>query len=137
MLRCGKTAQTAIAAMSALAEIHDGGQSRLSSIDIAQRRDLSAPLVAKLLSILSVNGLVLGTRGPGGGYWLARDPKTITLAQIVEHFEKDADGPMCPFGPKWCGHGEPCPLHENIERMNREWQEFLDTTTLAVFKLIP
>jgi Rrf2 family protein len=133
MLRCGKTAQTAIAAMSALAECHDGGKTILSSLDIATKRNLPKPLVAKLLNTLSSKGLVDGSRGPGGGYWLARSPSRITLAQIVELFEKDNEGIMCPFGPGWCGNGDPCPLHDEIARMDSQWNNFIHQTTLAVF----
>jgi Rrf2 family protein len=133
MLRCGKTAQTAIAAMSALAEHYDGGKSVLSSLDIAKDRNLPLPLVAKLLTSLSTGGLIEGTRGPGGGYWLARTPSRITLADIAELFEKDAEGIMCPFGPGWCGKGEPCPLHDELATMNTQWDNFMRKTTLAVF----
>ena len=133
MLRCGKTAQSAIAAMSALAVAYDGGKTCLSSLDIAKQRGLPAPLVAKLLTTLSLKGLILGSRGPGGGYWLAKTPSKISLAHIAELFEKDTEGIMCPFGPDWCGNGAPCPLHDDLAKMNHEWEEFLHKTTLAVF----
>jgi len=133
MLRCGKTAQSAIAAMSLLAERYDGGKTRLSSEDVAKNRRLPQPLAAKLLSILSTAGLVNGTRGPGGGYWLARAPSRITLADITARFEKEAEGMLCPFGPGWCGKGDPCPLHDQLVTLNREWDEFLHRTTLDVF----
>lgn len=134
MLRCGKTAQTAISAMSALAERYDVGKTVLSSLDIAKDRGLPQPLVAKLLTTLSTGGLVEGTRGPGGGYWLAKAPSRIVLADIVALFEKENEGMMCPFGPDWCGKGEPCPLHDNIAAMNQQWDDFMQNTTLAVFK---
>lgn len=133
MLRCGKTAQSAISAMSLLAERYDGGQTRLSSEDVAKNRHLSQALVAKVLSIVSTAGLVSGTRGPGGGYWLARPPNKITLADITARFEKEFDGMLCPFGPGWCGSGEPCPLHDQLVALNHEWDEFLHRTTLDVF----
>lgn len=134
MLRCGKTAQTAIAAMSALAERYDGGKTVLSSLDIAKDRGLPQPLVAKLLTTLSTSGLVEGTRGPGGGYWLAKAPSRIVLSDIAELFERENDGMMCPFGPDWCGKGDSCPLHDDIAAMNKQWEDFLHKTTLAVFK---
>lgn len=133
MLRCGKTAQTAIAAMSALAERYDAGKTVLSSLDIAKDRNLPLPLVAKLLTSLSTGGLIEGTRGPGGGYWLAKAPSRISLADIAELFEKDSEGIMCPFGPGWCGKGEPCPLHDELFSMNEQWETFMRKTTLAVF----
>lgn len=137
MIRCGKTAQTAIAAASLLAESYDEGKTALSSIEIARRRNISAPLVAKLLSTLSTAGIIDGTRGPGGGYWLARPPKDITLQHIVEVFEKEHESIMCPFGPGWCGNNEPCPLHDTLDTLNREWHAYLNDTNLGVFQRKP
>ena len=119
--------------MSALAERYDGGKTVLSSLDIADDRNLPQPLVAKLLTTLSTGGLVDGTRGPGGGYWLAKSPSCISLADIAELFEKENEGIMCPFGPGWCGKGEPCPLHHELAAMNEQWETFMRKTTLAVF----
>ncbi len=133
MLKYGKTAQNAISAMSYLAEVYDGGATKLSSGDIAARRKLPQPLVAKLLVVLSQAGLVDSTRGPGGGYWLAKEPGEIRLLDIVTQFEKNEDRLQCPFGPGWCGQGDPCPLHDKLVELDEQMSEFLSETTLAVF----
>lgn len=134
MIRFGKTAQTAVSAMSLLAEVYDGGKTRLSSHEIAAKRRLPQPVVAKVLTIVSSLGLVDGSRGPGGGYWLRKSPEQISLFQIVEEFERQDATIMCPFGPHWCGHGEPCPMHDTLVRMGTDWTTYLKTTSLAVFK---
>lgn len=137
MIRFGATAQTAVAAMSRLAEVYDGERRRLSSLDVASNRNLPKPLVAKVLTVLSTAGLVNGTRGPGGGYWLARAPAEITLAEIVQSFEREGRVPLCPFGPGWCGSGHPCPVHESFATLQQDWSGFLERTTLAVFAAAP
>jgi Rrf2 family transcriptional regulator, iron-sulfur cluster assembly transcription factor len=134
MIRFGKTAQTAVSALSLLAEVYDGGKTKLSSLDIAARRELPQPVVAKVLTIVSSLGLVDGTRGPGGGYWLKRPPGKITLLDIVEEFERQDARVMCPFGPSWCGKGEPCPMHNELVRLDEDWTRYLRETTLAVFQ---
>ena len=133
MLKYGKMAQNAISAMSHLAEVYDCGETKLSSGDIAKRRKLAQTLVAKILVVLSQAKLVEGTRGPGGGYWLAKSPKQITLNDIVLQFEKAEDRLQCPFGPDWCGHGDPCPLHNTLLKLDSQMSEFLQNTTLDVF----
>lgn len=110
MFGYGKMSGCAVAAMSALAECHAEGV-QLSSQQIAESRNLSQPLVAKVLTVLSQAGFVHGSRGPGGGYRLAREPKAITLFEVVDLFEGHRDPSTCPFGPGYCGSGEPCPLH--------------------------
>lgn len=133
MLKYGKTAQNAISAMSYLAEVYDGGVTKLSSGDIAERRKLPQTLVAKILVVLSQASLVDGTRGPGGGYWLAKSPEQIKLNDIVLQFEKAGDHLQCPFGPGWCGNGDPCPLHDKLAELDAQMSDFLECTTLDVF----
>jgi Rrf2 family protein len=133
MIKYGKTAQNAIAAMSFLAEAYDGGNTRVSSLDIAKSRKLPKPLVAKLLVVLSQAGLVTGAPGPKGGYSLAKNPEDITLLTIVDQFEK-TNSIMCPFGPNWCGKKEPCPLHHEIVDMQHRLSSFLCSTSLEVFQ---
>jgi Rrf2 family transcriptional regulator, iron-sulfur cluster assembly transcription factor len=128
----GKTAQTAIVAMSRLAEVYPEKR-LLSSIDIARDRRLAQTLVAKLLTMLSQAGLVEGERGPGGGYRLARTPRKISLFDIVSVFERMEDRTVCPFGPGWCGNNDPCPLHDAYMHFNEQFDSFLRQTKLDVF----
>jgi Rrf2 family protein len=132
LIRYGKTTQTAIASMSRLAEVYEQG-TRLSSHHIARDRDLAQPLVAKLLTTLSQVGLVTGSRGPGGGYRLARDPAAISLHEITAVFERPEEAIVCPLGPNWCGRKDPCPLHEDYVRFAEQFAEFLRNTRLNVF----
>ncbi len=132
MIRYGKSTQNAIAAMSRLSEAYEDG-GRLSSNDIAQSRDLSRTLIAKLLTQLSQAGLVSGATGPGGGYTLAKSPAEISLYDIAEVFERVGDKLTCPFGPNWCGTGETCPLHDKITQLDMEFENFLKATTFDLF----
>ncbi len=51
---------------------------------IAQRQDLPAPYLEKLLIEMRRSGLVQSVRGAQGGYQLARSPNQISLGQILE-----------------------------------------------------
>ncbi len=129
-----KTTQNAIAAMSRLAQIYDDPSLSAASKEIAESRDLPVPAVAKILTELSRGGLVIGSPGPGGGYRLARKPEEISLMDVVVLFERTSYA-TCPFGPDWCGHGEPCPLHHSLVAMKQIFDDYLRNTTFAVFKL--
>lgn len=128
----GKTSQNAIAAMSRLAQAYEEKR-LLSSSDIARDRSLPQTLVAKLLTMLSQAGLVVGARGPGGGYRLARPPRRITLLEIVTVFERLGERTNCPFGPGWCGNNEPCPLHDAYVQFSEQFDSFLRRTKLDLF----
>ena len=132
-VRFGKVSQIAVAAMSLLAERYDGGKTKLNSAEIAQVRELPQPIVAKVLTTLSSLGLIDGTRGPGGGYWLKKKPKDISLLDIIAEFERTDAGIMCPFGPNWCGNGEPCPMHDSLENWAQNWRGYLQDTNLGIF----
>lgn len=130
----GKQTETAIAALSRLAEVWDGGRMRLSAGDIADQRGLPRAMVAKILSTLSQAGLVHGSPGPGGGYALSREPREISLREAHELFERDDDSSNCPFGGGVCGVGEPCAMHDRLRAMQAAVRQLLDETTLEIFR---
>lgn len=133
MFRYGKLARQAVSAISYLAENHGPNAVSISSAEVGRERKIPTALAAKLLSQMATAGLTLGTTGPGGGYRLARSPGTIRLAEIVTLFERSMDEYPCPFGPGWCGTGDPCPLHNDFLRIEELGSQFLENTTLGVF----
>ncbi len=133
MFRYGKLAQSAIAAVSYLAWV--APQRRLvPSPEIAEARDLSRVLVAKILTLLSHAGLVRGKSGPAGGYELCRAAEEISLLDVVRVFEDPEQRVMCPFGPHWCGVGPNCPLHETLMEMQGRALERLAAEDFGQFK---
>lgn len=56
----------------------------LSCTEIAQGEGISAPYAAKLLNILKHRGLVTTSTGVKGGYRLSRDPKEITVMEVLK-----------------------------------------------------
>ena len=132
MIGYGKMSGCAISALSALAE-HYPDPSPLSSLQIAELRNYPQTLVAKVMTTLSTAGLVTGSRGPGGGYLLARQPQKICLIEIVRLFEGTKEALPCPYGPGHCGSDPPCPMHEQLNRLREEYLDVLEDSTLGVF----
>lgn len=130
----GKATETAIGSMSRLAEVWDEPQRKLSATQIAATRKLQAPFVAKVLSTLSRAGLVVGSRGPGGGFRLAKPPSEIPLFEVFRLFEREATLHQCPFGGGICGVDEPCPLHDRLATVNKAVDHVLHDTTFEVFR---
>lgn len=131
----GKQTETAIAAMSRLAEVWDGGTTRLSAVEIADARGLPRAMVAKLLATLSQARLVVGAPGPGGGYTLGRTPKEICLAEVARLFEREDQSDLCPFGGGVCGVGTPCAIHDRLVWMQSSVRKFLTDTTFEEFRV--
>lgn len=71
--------------VKALLELSLQKQKRPVSVRvIAQRQDIPAPYLEKLLLELRRAGLVTAIRGAQGGYHLARPPAQISLGQILD-----------------------------------------------------
>ena len=126
----GTTSANAIAVMSYLAATP---LRRSGSAEIAKDRGISKALAAKLLTQLAAAGLAQGRPGPGGGYTLAVPATEISLMAIASVFEKMKVPSLCPFGHSWCGHGDPCPLHDSIDGMIQSNRQFMEETRLSVF----
>ncbi len=130
----GKQTVCAFAVMGRLAEVYDGGQSRLTSAELAEARNLSRPMVSKVLSSLSQAGLVVGSPGPGGGFALAREPREIPLHDAFAVFERaDHYRKECPFGGGVCGGDDPCPVHERMATVLEAMDGLLHETTFDIF----
>ena len=71
----------AVMAMADLALNSDGSPVTLS--DISERQEISLAYLEQLFAKLRKNGLVESTRGPGGGYSLARPADDMPIADIV------------------------------------------------------
>lgn len=84
MFRLNKSTTLALCAMTEIAAA--GGES-LSVTALAETFGVPTNHLAKVVQQLVRAGLLVATRGAAGGNRLARDPKNITLADIVEIFE--------------------------------------------------
>ena len=70
--------------MRALVELAlASGRGPVSAALIAKRQDLSVAYLEQLLHRLKKRGLVNSTRGPRGGYVLARGAQAITMDEVV------------------------------------------------------
>lgn len=130
----GKQTETAIAALTRLAEVWDGGKTRLSASEIARDRNLQGPFVAKLMTVLSQAGLVDGTPGPGGGYALSREPSKIKLYDVYVLFEREDTSNICPFGGGICGVGDPCAIHDKLLSLQNALSSLMRDTSLEEFR---
>ena len=135
MIWFGKLGQNAVIAASYLAQ-HYTESRYISAEEIANSRNLSKALVAKILTSLALKKIVKGIRGPNGGYQLARSPKLISLFDLVEVFQDTSQEHLCPFGPGWCGVGEKCPLHDMIFSQRDQSIAKMKKTRLSIFQEI-
>ncbi|SEA39212.1 MULTISPECIES: Rrf2 family transcriptional regulator [Acidovorax] len=89
-MRITTRGQLAVSAMTDLAMRQNTGPVALSTI--SARQGISLSYLEQLFSALKRAGLVDSTRGPGGGYALARKPDQVSVADIVVAVENHQPG---------------------------------------------
>jgi len=89
-MRLSTKGRFAVTAMIDLALREQLGPVSLAAISVRQQISLS--YLEQLFSKLRQHGLVESTRGPGGGYSLARRAEAISVADILVAVEGPADG---------------------------------------------
>jgi Rrf2 family iron-sulfur cluster assembly transcriptional regulator len=100
--------------------------------DIAANQEISLSYLEQLFAKLRRAGLVKGTRGPGGGYRLAKPADEITIASIITAVDEKVDITRC-GGREDCQDGERCLTHELWSELSVKIYEFLDSITLGEF----
>ena len=118
----------AVTAMIDLGLRQSGGPVTLASI--SQRQKISLSYLEQLFGKLRRHELVESTRGPGGGYTLARSPAEITVADIITSVDEPIDATQCGGKENCLGEGERCMTHDLWASLNVRMVEFLDSVTL-------
>ena len=105
-----RQADYALRAMLYLARLETN--ERAATSKIAEDQEIPPSFLAKIISQLSIAGLIHTSRGAHGGVSLARKPSEVSLLEVVEAI----DGPIslneCVHDPGICSFGDNCPIHE-------------------------
>jgi Rrf2 family protein len=103
-----RQADYAVRAVLHLARV--GNAERSATSMIAKEQNIPPSFLAKIISQLSIAGLLHTSRGARGGVTLAREPKEITLLEVVEAI----DGPIqlneCVGSNGACTFDDHCPI---------------------------
>ncbi len=118
----------AVTAMLDLAMHQDGGPVALG--DISARQDISLSYLEQLFSKLRRRGLVVSTRGPGGGYRLSRAGEDITVAHVIDAVDESVEYTRC-GGREDCQNQQRCLTHDLWARLGDHVRSFLEDVTLA------
>ena len=121
-----RQADYAVRAVYYLAKM--GPERRAATSQIAEVQQIPPSFLAKIVSQLSVAGLLQTSRGARGGVSLARAPEEITLLEVVEAI----DGPIllneCVLNSSVCTFGEGCALRPTWCEAQADLVEHLKAT---------
>jgi Rrf2 family protein len=105
-----RRADYAVRTVLFLASMENGNRAPTSRI--AEEQNIPSSFLAKIVSQLSVAGIVQTSRGARGGVSLAKPAPEISLLDVVEAI----DGPItlneCVTDPSICPFGDNCAVHD-------------------------
>ncbi len=124
-----KTSTQVINALIELAKLPENKYEGVK--DIALRIKAPQNYLGKLLQWLCYEKIVVSQKGSGGGFRLGRDPKNISLYEVVEPLENVTVWSECALGLKKCSDLTPCAVHHRWKAVRNSYYEFLRTTSIA------
>lgn len=133
MLEITRQADYALRAVMEVARLDD--EERIPTAVIAERQKIPLPFLAKIVSQLSVKGVLEATRGAGGGVRLARDPQTVTMREVIEAIDGPITVNRCALDPAVCEFSSTCPVCEVFVDAREVLFDRLDNTTFASLSL--
>jgi len=129
-----KKTKYGLKALIYLARQYDKGPILIA--DLAHEENIPKKFLEAILLALKNNGILQSKKGKGGGYYLARHPKTITFGQAIRIME----GPLAPVPCvsetsyakcTECGNELTCGIRFVMKDVRDAMAKILDGTSLA------
>jgi Rrf2 family iron-sulfur cluster assembly transcriptional regulator len=122
-----------IMAMLELAQMQEvpQGTRAVSLAEISEKQDISLSYLEQLFAKLRRAGLVVSSRGPGGGYRLAKDVSQIVLTEVTKAVEEPILVTRC-GGTGNCVKGVKCNSHDLWMSLSSHIEEFMGDITLGM-----
>lgn len=99
--------------------------------EISQDMNLPRSYTPQILGILGRAGLAESRAGQSGGYRLGRDPKDVSLLEVIEAAEGALLSRNCPMRGGPCRWDDVCALHSTWLRTSEAIRSTLAKTSLA------
>ena len=122
-------ARYAARAMMELAICYGQGPTLLKNI--AQKQNISEKYLEQLMAPLRASGLIYTMRGNKGGYLLGRDPKHITLYEVINIVEGSLAPVACVDKVEMCRRWERCATRQVWVRLKERLVTELQSVSLA------
>ena len=106
-----------------------GGNGPVTLAEISGRQKISLSYLEQLFGKLRRHQLVESVRGPGGGYCLARDIATVSVADIILAVDEPIDATQC-GGKENCKDEQKCLTHDVWATLNKRIFDYLESVTL-------
>lgn len=129
MFRLSRAAEYSIRGLLHLTIMEGKGAQDIEAISKAQ--DVPKAYLSKLFQQLAKKGFVKSTRGPVGGFVLARNPSEITLLDVIEVMEGPIYLNVCLIRAGYCNRDVLCPVHDVWGEAQTSFIEVLKSCTFS------
>jgi len=101
---------------------------------ISKDLDLPTPFLAKILQLLARKKILISSKGPHGGFSLLKNPREITLLDIVHTIDGTDIFTNCVMHNGSCASSirskNKCPLHDDYEEIRKNLIKLFKSTTI-------
>ena len=130
MLRLTKKADYSLIALKLFASRKSEMGVALSAKELADASGIPLPILSKLLQKLGKSGFLESAYGTNGGYRLARDPKDISVLEVI----RAIDGPIvlanCFTHDTSCLHSGRCTVRRPLRRIHEGILHLLESVSI-------
>jgi Rrf2 family transcriptional regulator, iron-sulfur cluster assembly transcription factor len=124
-----QSADYALRAVLYVAQRTDDGS--CSADVVAAATGIPRNYLGKVLHALTQAHVLTSIRGPNGGFRLAQPAELLSLADVVEPFQKLPSRQVCLRGNRECDSADPCESHRRWQDMADRITSFFRDTTVA------
>ncbi len=118
-------------AVRALAYLGAQKRKAITLNEIAKKERIKPKYLEQIFLKLTNAGILKTTKGPGGGYSLAKNPKRITLKEIMDAVSESYFLISCLKNQKACLRSSSCPVRPYWLELNKTIIKFFEHHNLA------
>ncbi|HEX9885893.1 MAG TPA: Rrf2 family transcriptional regulator [Longimicrobiales bacterium] len=122
--------RTAVYAVKAVLHLAEADERPVRVDDIARALNVPRNYLSKILHALARDGVLDSTRGPRGGFALARDAGEILLSDVIDPFDEVSSRSGCLLGRAECTDSNPCAAHARWKDVSSAVRSFFRETTV-------
>jgi Rrf2 family protein len=101
--------------------------------EIAREIDSPEPFTAKILQLLTRQGIIGSMKGRGGGFFFETEERSLSIYSVIVAMEGKKFFEKCGFGLKNCNASNPCPFHNEYKKIRDDFTKLVQSETIQSF----
>ncbi|PLX13587.1 MAG: transcriptional regulator [Marinilabiliales bacterium] len=114
--------------------LHNESEKKIGIKEVSNELNIPTPFLGKILQILAKNKLLNSTKGPNGGFSLAKPASEINLLKIIEIIDGLDLFDECLIGLSTCSSNEhddvQCPIHKKYLPISMQLHQLFEKETI-------